>query len=391
MDFLLKMSKNIFTKAAFFLTMIFVLQSCITSRVSVTDEETVVWPFPPDTARIQYLMSFSNSADITGDQSWFNRVAFGVSKIADISKPYGVTSVNSKLYICDLNKIEIIDLEKHSFKTFTPDGAGQLSFATNCFVDESGYLYVADGNKKKVLIFDSEGNFLTHIDGPENFKPMDVLVSDNRIFICDLSGNKVGVYEKGTNKYLYQIPDTARVGSVEHLYSPLNISIIGDKIYVSDVGNYKVKIYNKNTGKFISAFGGNGKNPGNFIRNKGVALDRDTNVFVVDGAFENIQMFNGNNDLLMFFGGPYKKKGDMWLPAKVYINYDNVKYFEKYLDPEYDAKYLIFVTNQFGPDKVSVYARVEPTKATPEEKAKKKKKVKKAREKRIKRKGKSLL
>lgn len=385
------MVNNFLKKTGLVLIIAIIFQSCVTSQLSVTNEETTVWPFPPDTARIQYLMSFSNSADITGDQSWFNRIAFGVSKTSYINKPYGITSSKSKLYICDLNKIDIVDLEKHTFKIFAPDGAGQLSFATNCFVDETGNLYVADGNKKKVLIFDNEGNYQTSISGSEEFKPMDVVISENKIFICNLSENKVGVYEKGSNKYLYSIPDTARVGSVEHLYSPLNISIIGDKIYVSDVGNYKVKIYNKNTGKFISAFGGNGKNPGNFIRNKGVALDKDTNVFVVDGAFENIQMFNSNNDLLMIFGGPYNKKGDMWLPAKVFVDYENTKYFEKYLDPEYDAKYLIFVTNQFGPDKVSVYARVEPTKATPEEKAKIKKKKKKAKERRMKRKGKSLL
>ena len=62
----------------------------------------------------------------------------------------------------------------------------------------------------------------------------------------------------------------------------------------------------------------------------------------------------------MFFGGTYKGPGDMWLPAKITIDYDNLQYFRKYVDPSYDLQYLILVTNQYGPDKINVYGRVEP-------------------------------
>jgi hypothetical protein len=57
----------------------------------------------------------------------------------------------------------------------------------------------------------------------------------------------------------------------------------------------------------------------------------------------------------MYFGGTYEGPGGMWLPAKVIIDYDNLKYFEKYLYKGFELEYLIFVTNQYGPEKVSVY------------------------------------
>ena len=62
----------------------------------------------------------------------------------------------------------------------------------------------------------------------------------------------------------------------------------------------------------------------------------------------------------MSFGGPYKGPGDMWLPAKVIIDYDNTKYFEKYVDKRFKLKYLILVSNNFGTDKINVYGYVEP-------------------------------
>jgi hypothetical protein len=60
----------------------------------------------------------------------------------------------------------------------------------------------------------------------------------------------------------------------------------------------------------------------------------------------------------MFFGGKYQEPGDMWLPAKVALDYDNLKYFEPYVHADFTLQYLIYVTNQYGPDKVSVYGYV---------------------------------
>jgi hypothetical protein len=50
----------------------------------------------------------------------------------------------------------------------------------------------------------------------------------------------------------------------------------------------------------------------------------------------------------------------MYLPAKVIIDYSHLSYYEKFVDPAFRLKYLIFVTNQYGPDKVTVYGRIEP-------------------------------
>jgi len=49
----------------------------------------------------------------------------------------------------------------------------------------------------------------------------------------------------------------------------------------------------------------------------------------------------------------------MWLPAKVTVDYEHLKYFQKYVDPGFHLKYLIFVTNQYGPDKINIYGAVD--------------------------------
>jgi hypothetical protein len=112
-------------------------------------------------------------------------------------------------------------------------------------------------------------------------------------------------------------------------------------------------------GEYISAVGSYGAGLAQFVRPKGIALDHEENLYVVDAGFENVQIFNKQGQLLMFFGGPYKGPGDMYLPAKVIIDYHHLRYYEKFVDPAFRLKYLIFVTNQYGPDKITVYGRLE--------------------------------
>ncbi len=89
---------------------------------------------------------------------------------------------------------------------------------------------------------------------------------------------------------------------------------------------------------------------------KGLAIDRENRLYAVDAAFDNVQVFTREGQLLMFFGKAGRGPGAMYLPAKVAIDYESVKYFEKYLEPNFEAEYLVFVTNQFGDRMVNIYA-----------------------------------
>ncbi len=325
-------------------------------------EDIVIYPSPPDTARIQYLTSISTSRYVTGKRSAFGRFILGELNEYSIDKPYGISIRNGKIYICDtgLDVLEILDLENNSFEYFNPGGRGQLKKPVNCSVDEKGQLFIADVGRKQIVIFDTLGEYVNSIGEAGNFKPTDVFVKKDKIWVANFVNNKIHVYSKKTFELLYTLPES-ETGSEDFLYSPSNIYITDQKVYVSDFGDFKIKIYNHD-GEFISSVGSYGRNIGQFVRPKGIAVDREANLYVVDAGFENTQIFNKEGKLLMFFGGAYKKHGDMWLPAKVTIDYDNLKYFEDYVDESFNLKYLIFVTNQYGPDKVSVYGYVEEKK-----------------------------
>ena len=81
-------------------------------------------------------------------------------------------------------------------------------------------------------------------------------------------------------------------------------------------------------------------------------------LLAVDASFQNIQLFNAQGRLLMFFPGEGGGPGAMSMPAEVVIDTTNLALYEERVRPGLEAKYLIFVSNQVGPDKVSVYAFV---------------------------------
>ena len=88
---------------------------------------------------------------------------------------------------------------------------------------------------------------------------------------------------------------------------------------------------------------------------KGVAVDRDGRIFVVDAANQNIQIFDKEGHLLMWFGEPDASDAPLDLPAKVIIDYEHVSLFQKFAAPNFRLEYLVIVTNQYGERKVSVY------------------------------------
>jgi DNA-binding beta-propeller fold protein YncE len=338
-----------------------ILGSC-SKKISKTNAppELVFYPPPPDTTRIQYLTSISASTDVLGKQSAFNKFMFGENLPQPILKPYGVTVSKSRIYICDtgLGGLILIDLSDNSFAYFTPSGRGQLQLPLNCAVDENGILFVADGNRRQIVVFDRDEKYLAEFgEASESYKPTDICIFGNNIYVTSVKDQKIYIYDKDNYKLVSSFPES-EPGDDSYLYQPTNLFVNQNGIYVSDMGDNKVKLYSPQ-GKFLNAFGGFGTYMGQLTRPKGITVDDKSNLFVVDAAFENVQVFNKAGNVLMFFGGPYTKPGDMWLPADVTVSYTGQEFFRKYVDDSFILKYLIFVTNQFGPDKVSVYGFVQ--------------------------------
>ncbi len=327
----------------------------------------IAYPTPPDSPRVQFLMTFSNERDVAGTagRSLLESVvgdAGEAERFKEMNKPYGIAIHDGVFYVCDtmLPGVHVVDFRERTFEHFQPRGQAELRKPINCSIDPSdGRLYVADTERLQVVVFDSAGAYVSAFGEAEGFRPTDVVVDGPEVVVSDIDGRQIRVYDKATYRLLRSFPDP-QAEPPGSLFSPTNVYARDGRIYVSDFGDFRVKVYTRE-GEFVRSVGGYGRQLGQFVRPKGIAVDRDGVLYVVDAGFENVQMFDDEGKLLMFFGGPYGGLGDMWLPAKVTIDYDNVGLFRKFVRPGYELEYLIFVTNQYGPDRVNLYGRIAPS------------------------------
>jgi DNA-binding beta-propeller fold protein YncE len=335
--------------------LVFLITGC-----STTDsvKEPTFYPPKPDTPKLQYLTSFSVSTNLVPRGGAFKRFLLGEdnSNLRGIVKPYGLDVQGSKLYVCDtvVAQVHVLDFELLSWETFSPGGRGRLQKSINVAVDAEGIRYIADPLSGQVSVYSGEGKFLEGLRLEGNLKPVGLAVSSERLYIGDLNSRKVFVLDKASREVLFSIPKNPD-DQQEKLFAPTNLALgPNDDLFVSDTGGFRVQQYDAE-GNYLRTFGTQGQGPGQFARNKGVAVDRTGNVYIVDAASQLVQIFNPEGQLLLFFGEPGACEYPMVLPAGVTIDYENVDYFQSYAAEGFELEYVVFVSNQYGPRKVAVY------------------------------------
>jgi len=331
------------------------LSSCATAPP--TKKTYTFFPPAPDDPHIQFLTSFAGDIDL--GRSWsFSEYVSGIKPAGPLVKPYGLALYGGKIFVCDTVQglVQVFDLKKHRAAYFAPEGEGRMMMPLNISIDDDGTRYVADTLRNQVLIYGSDGAYLTAMGKKDEFKPTDVAVTTNRLYITDLSAHAVKVYDKADRKLLFSIPVATNVIKGK-LFSPVNLAVdkVNNRLLVSDLGGFAVQVYDLD-GKYLNTIGQQGLGMGCFSRPKGVAVDHAGITYVVDAAVQVVQMFDKQGRLLMYFGQPgASTRGQLLLPASVKVDYDHVEYFQKYVAPGQRCEYLILVTSQFGPDLVSVY------------------------------------
>jgi sugar lactone lactonase YvrE len=317
----------------------------------------VFYPPLPNPPRIQHLASFSSAADVGAKRSRFAEYIAGEDpkKSEVVQKPYGAGAFAGKLYLVDMRGASyvVFDLAKQEFTRVRGTGNGRMKYPANMAVDRDGTKYVTDVGLGQVLAFDKDDKFVRAYGVVGQFKPGDVAVAGDRLFVTDLKGHQIQVLDKRTGELLKKIGGPgAREGEFHY---PTNLAVgPDDSLYVTDTMNFRVQKLTLE-GKFVKSYGTVGDGLGQFSRPKGVAVDREGRMYISDAAFENVQIFDREGGLLLFFGGPGDGPENLNLPAAVVIDYESTPLFQKYADPRFKVEYVVLVASQFGNSKLNVF------------------------------------
>jgi len=331
------------------------LATACAPRVRPVQGVPTFFPPAPELPRIQYLTAFTGSKDVE-KQTAFNRFVVGEKQDVRLDKPYGVAIHDGKIYVCDTNAtVVVFDLKSKVFENLKGAvGPGKLMQPTNISIEADGTKYVSDPARGQIVVFDRDDKYVKAYGEPGAWRPVDAVAFEDRVYVADVTNRLVKVFDKASGEPIKTIGDKGE--PTERLDRPTNLAFDGEGyLYVTDVGRFQVVKFDRD-GHYASAFGKPGDGPGHFARPKGVAVDRKGLVFAVDASYNNVQIFNKEGRVLLFFGEGGEQPGNLLLPAKVTLDYDNLQYFRDYVDPGFQAEYLVLVTNQFGPSAVSVMA-----------------------------------
>ncbi|MCK5192476.1 MAG: hypothetical protein KAQ71_01615 [Desulfobulbaceae bacterium] len=341
-----------------FLTATLFLSGCVTTPEPKKETDSVFFPDPPAPPRLQFLIVYTTSKDIEKKGSQFDSFLTGRKDPpgTHLIKPYGVAIQDGKIYVCDSQKtVEIFDLKNNKFYMLEgARGLGKVVQPLNINITDDGRKFVADPVRGEIVMYDADDMYVKSYGLPGQWKPVDVAHYEGLLYVVDSRNRDIKVFDIESGEKIRSLGRSNK--PEENLGLPTNISIDEDGLlYITDSGRFQVVIYDRD-GHQRGTIGRPGANLGHFARPRGIDIDKQGLVYVVDAAFENVQVFREDGQLLLFFGGSGRRPGDLFLPADVFIDYDNIHYFQQYVDPHFTIEYLVLVTSQFGPRLVNIYA-----------------------------------
>ncbi|HEU4322675.1 MAG TPA: flippase activity-associated protein Agl23 [Roseiflexaceae bacterium] len=166
-------------------------------------------------------------------------------------------------------------------------------------VDDQGRVYLADTGNKRVVVMDSEGNFLfqwgSKGNAPGAFnEPIGVAVDGmGRVYVADTWNSRVQVFERGPNDQINPAPSVTwpMAGWQPNTYDDPYLSVTRDgDVYASLPGRNQVLKMDQR-GVVSLRWGGRGTDTASLTLPSGLAVAPDGTVFVVD---------RGNNRVMHF-------------------------------------------------------------------------------------------
>jgi len=293
------------------------------------DAQRLVWPPPPDEARIEYIASVRNYKDIGIEKGFFTKAfdfLFGEEEIP-LNSPFGAHADEERVYVTDISYKALYVFDKKKNKVITIEGSEKENFLypIDVLTDKRGNIYVSDSVRAKVFVFDKDGEFVRNITLKELQRPVGLAISRDgeKLYIVDALSSQIHITTLD-GKYLNSI---GKNGNGDGEFNrPTFIDVGSDgRLYVSDSMNHRIQILDKD-GKFIGKFGHLGQEIGSFGSPRGISLDSHGNIYVSDTMFNNIQIFNQNGELLMVMGRYGDKKGEFSLPEDISITENNEIY-----------------------------------------------------------------
>ena len=312
-------------------------------------ETRLVWPPPPQQARIEFVRTISNEDAVGHDTTFSEHIAnfLGGEKPREgqLVEPMGVASSDDgqRLYVSDFARSEVFVFDFGNRKFHAIE---DLHRPVGVALDADENLYVVEQELKGVSVFNRDGKKLRFITDDSIERPTGVAVDRKagRLYVVDTGhteskAHTVKIFDLA-GKLLGRLGKGKGTAPGEFLFPTYAAVDADSNVYITDTLNSRVQKFDPD-GKYLMSFGERGNGWGMFDKPKGVALDSFGNVYVADSGWSNVQIFNQKGDVLLFFGGRGPLPGMLKNATAVAINPQNDIFVADYINHRVEQYKLV--------------------------------------------------
>jgi len=290
----------------------------------------IVWPAPPAPPRVRYVGQLRSSDDLKPRTDFFQaigRLFVGRDKPEVLYGPRSVLRSHdgNRIWIADPGGrcLHKFDLQDREYDRITELDNSHLLSPVGLTVGPPGSMYLCDSEDIAIhLLSDSTGGLIDSMRLPEDIgRPVAAAYNESRdeLYVVDVTAHDIKVLSRSGN--LLRI--IGRRGNAPGEFNfPCDIVDGGEMIWVADTGNHRIQGLT-HMGEPVVSFGQAGDAPGDLAMPKGVRVDSEGHVYVIDARFENVQIFDAKGRLLLAFGGEGIGPGEFWLPSGLFIDVDD--------------------------------------------------------------------
>ena len=298
--------------------------------------------------RLTYQQTLTSERDVKKDPGFWGKVVnlvAGDPEYRPLARPYSVAvDSHGRIIVTDpgAGGVHIFDPAQHKYKFLDrQEKSKDPMIEPQCVaVDSKDNIYITDSIAGKVFLFEANGKYhgaFGSLKGGEGFfkRPTGIAIdrATNEVYVTDTLRDRVYVLDP-QGRVTRTIGQRGTGDGEFNL--PTEIFVKGDTVAVVDAMNFRIQFFDRH-GTFQGAIGAPGSAEAGIYRPKAIAIDSEDHIYLVEGEWGLVQVFNRQGQLLYNFGNG-TGFGSFRLPSGLFIDRDD----RVYLVDSYNRRVQIF-------------------------------------------------
>lgn len=296
--------------------------------------------FPPETdgevPRYVYLGELVGEQNFVAPEDREENVFIGVLKVLAgwlenqdpvvLQRPQsGVVDEDGRILVTDVSRGAVFVFDEKSGQMDVweyAEGFRHFMAPSGIALGPEGRVFVADAELQRVVMLDRSGKGIGVIGRDQLQRPTGLAwdAASSLLYVADTQAHQIKVFDM-TGRLVRSIG--RRGEGLGEFNFPTHIALSRNGLVVADTMNARIQIIPLDDNGNPAAFGHRGTRLGDFVRPKGVAIDSEDNIYVVESYHDHLLVFDARGRFLLPIGGTGKAIGSFYLPGGVWVDARN--------------------------------------------------------------------